>query len=63
MSQPKIAAPTDELPKDVADLAFQPGRTFNSIARVVSETTGRVFLHRYVNELQEKLSAAIAVEK
>jgi hypothetical protein len=49
--------------KDVANLAFQPGRGFQSMARAVSETSGRVFMHRYVNELQEKLAAAVAMEK
>jgi hypothetical protein len=61
MSQPKIAAPTEELPKDVADLAAAVGslpaeyrsRLETLMYRVVDSTKRR---RRILNLVQEALS-------
>ncbi len=49
--------------KDVANYAFDPNRPAGSAVRVLRQMSSRVFLHGYVNEFQEKLSAAVAWEK
>ena len=48
---------------DVANLAFQPGRTMQSIARVMQEVSSRAFMYRYIHDFKARLGGAVAMEK
>jgi hypothetical protein len=49
--------------RDVTDLSLQRGRSIESTIRIIRNLSGRWLGHRGINELQEKLAAAIAMEK
>lgn len=43
--------------RDVVDVSLDPARKVSSAVRAVRDASGRVFVHRAVNEWQEKLAA------
>jgi hypothetical protein len=48
---------------DIANLSVDPNRPVSSRVRAINETQRRVFLYKYINEFQEKLSAQVAFDK
>ena len=45
---------------DIANLSVDPNRPISSRIRAINEASRRVFLHKHINEFQEKLSAVVA---
>jgi len=48
---------------DIANVAVDPNRPISSRVRAINEAQSRVFLYKYINEFQEKLSAVVALDK